>query len=70
MKFENYSNSPKKGCGMCAGTFPHKKLKDSGQVFKNVNPKDEQYWIFLNAFNSFIFISAQKADLKWKETSA
>ena len=53
-----------------AGMFPHEKLKEPDQVFKNAAPNDEQFWIFLNELNSFIFVSAQKAELNWKEEGA
>jgi hypothetical protein len=53
-----------------AGMFPDEKLAAPDQIFRNTDPNDEQYWLFLNDLNSFIYISAQGAELLWNEESA
>ena len=48
-----------------AGMFPDGGMKSPDHIFENTDPKDEQYWFFLNKHNSFIYVSAQRAELSW-----
>ena len=50
-----------------ADLFPNEKVGSVDKIFRHTLPGEQQFWIFMNETNNFIFVSAKNVNLEWED---
>lgn len=50
-----------------ADLFPNEKVGPVDKIFRHTFPGEQQFWIFMNETNNFMFLSAKNVNLEWAD---